>query len=488
GTKAEPVATVQKGVDLAQAGDAPNVFIAQGDYNEDVMVDDAALYGAYDASDWSRDLDSNTTTILAATDSAVEISNDGRLTVDGLTLASESATSAVGIYGNATVTVRATRAKIALSVNTSEHLGVYVGQDANVSLYDVRIEMDATAGKNIAVYMPAGKLLTANMLTITGETSDDDAIAMYLNYTTAQIFNSRISLSSGLGKCIGIFNGDGSVQVDGLDLEISGGDDGVIGFYQLTGFLNMRDVSVELGDSKSEVIGIYQTDGIECTVINSDFTLGESTMSAGYGVYHAGVEFSTVTIINAAIDVAGAADSAAGLIVNQSRVFVANTSMNVGEADEVFGMNIGLGGTELGDSFILNSAVATAPAAVSDQLPLRIEQVTTRKSIHVVGSDLYGDSPDCLISADTDCVTDVSDVNACEWEFCAQAEGNLNVAPGFASDSGLHLAADSDLIDAGIDPSPFTPTELAPLMRVDIDYDLRPAGDGFDIGADEVTP
>ncbi|MCB1155719.1 DUF1565 domain-containing protein, partial [bacterium] len=90
GTKSQPVETVQKGVDLAQGGGEPNVFIAQGDYSEDLAVDGAALYGGYDAGDWSRDIDGNETTITAATGTVIEVSDNGWVMTDGLSLIADA--------------------------------------------------------------------------------------------------------------------------------------------------------------------------------------------------------------------------------------------------------------------------------------------------------------------------------------------------------------------------------------------------------------
>jgi hypothetical protein len=76
----------------------------------------------------------------------------------------------------------------------------------------------------------------------------------------------------------------------------------------------------------------------------------------------------------------------------------------------------------------------------------------------------------------------VSAVNACAWNGCTKATGNLAAAPGFASATDFHLAAGSPLLDVG---TPAKSVIVRGLGTLDFDGELRPKKAGWDIGADE---
>ncbi len=66
GTQAAPVGTVAKGIELAEAGSLPNVFVAGGIYDEDV-ISTVSLYAGFESVGWTRDTTANVTHINVAT-------------------------------------------------------------------------------------------------------------------------------------------------------------------------------------------------------------------------------------------------------------------------------------------------------------------------------------------------------------------------------------------------------------------------------------
>jgi len=100
-------------------------------------------------------------------------------------------------------------------------------------------------------------------------------------------------------------------------------------------------------------------------------------------------------------------------------------------------------------------------------------------------NDIWGADLECLIDHSvSSCVETADEINACAWKGCESAAGNISVDPLFvdAANGDYHLTAESDCIDAGVDPATWYDGDLA-----DYDFDgvARPQGDGWDIGAFE---
>ncbi len=97
--------------------------------------------------------------------------------------------------------------------------------------------------------------------------------------------------------------------------------------------------------------------------------------------------------------------------------------------------------------------------------------------VTLLANDLWGELFDCLIYDGTNCVDTVSGVNACGWDLCSDASGNISADPEMEA---LHLKKNSPCIDQGIDP-----TAQGYTLTVDIDDEARPHHSGYDIGHDE---
>ena len=90
GTMDDPVLTINHALDLALDGDV--VFVSEGEYVEDVLAFES-LYGGYESTGWTRDLDANTTTIRAATVNRALYMGTAGSVVEGFTIVGEP-----GIY------------------------------------------------------------------------------------------------------------------------------------------------------------------------------------------------------------------------------------------------------------------------------------------------------------------------------------------------------------------------------------------------------
>ncbi|MCB1155721.1 hypothetical protein KDL45_18820, partial [bacterium] len=115
------------------------------------------------------------------------------------------------------------------------------------------------------------------------------------------------------------------------------------------------------------------------------------------------------------------------------------------------------------------------------------QDVLTSPRVVFKNNNVIGESPDCLVDADGVCVTDLDELNECDWDFCLEASGNIGEDPEFADDA-YRLAPGSALIDAGLNPLTLAPIEAQPFCRMDFEGDMRPGGEDWDIGADEYVP
>lgn len=117
---------------------------------------------------------------------------------------------------------------------------------------------------------------------------------------------------------------------------------------------------------------------------------------------------------------------------------------------------------------------------VGDTVAVRVDAVA---AVTLVADNLWGERLDTLIDG-ADAIRSIEDVNDCGWVGCDEAVDNTAHDPGFVDVSvSYELAAQSPLIDLGVDPSPFG-------LIVDRDIRGRPSpldgdGDGravWDIG------
>ncbi|NLH49328.1 MAG: hypothetical protein GX444_12125 [Myxococcales bacterium] len=103
-------------------------------------------------------------------------------------------------------------------------------------------------------------------------------------------------------------------------------------------------------------------------------------------------------------------------------------------------------------------------------------------SVYLLNNDLWSSDALALVNSEMT----AADVNACEWLGCEEASGNISADPAFAdfANGDYHLTAGSPCIDTGVDPTPWYDGNLDDR---DWDSELRPVGNGWDIGMDEYT-
>jgi hypothetical protein len=96
GTRAEPFATITKGIQRAQAFGGADVYVARGDYAEAISLQSGVgLYGGYSRS-WLRDVTANATTITTPNASGLQGVSVHDVVLDGFCIVSQDATASGG--------------------------------------------------------------------------------------------------------------------------------------------------------------------------------------------------------------------------------------------------------------------------------------------------------------------------------------------------------------------------------------------------------
>ena len=167
-------------------------------------------------------------------------------------------------------------------------------------------------------------------------------------------------------------------------------------------------------------------------------------------------------------------DNSDALLVSGDSVIVHNTILS--DAG-LYGAGLHL---ENGQHVVVNNIIGTRggdhPAAVKLSAP-------NQSSVTLVNNNLWA-IEDAFVRLPLGVVRTLEAVNDCEWDGCAEAQGNLIVDPQF-NIFKYHLSAVSPCIDSGADPALWIDGNA---WLLDLDGQTRPQGAGWDIGADEREP
>ncbi|MCB9487943.1 MAG: putative metal-binding motif-containing protein [Deltaproteobacteria bacterium] len=485
GTMEEPVKTVQKGIDLAE-GDTERVYIAAEEYDEDVQVAGVALYGGYDAADWSRDIEANETELTATVAYPIEVASDGWVRADGLTINGIDTGASFGVFGNPGAEITFSRLRINTFADGTGGFGVYNGSGGLTYLEDVVIDMTDNSSSLYGVQQVGG-LFTADNLRIlaTGTTGTFYGVLL-AGSAYGMVTNSSVVVD-GPSANYGILASGASIEMRGTTLDMGDSPGVTYGVLVAGGAASFIDNDVTIGETAS-AFGMMLAPAYGGQLINNRIQIGEGLGSL-YGIYSSGVPFATLTAMNNRVFVGNGPGETIAFYSTSSPLFSANNTLIAGEGSISIGAYVGLTTTEISSSYLVNNVIQSDEGSTSEWT-VYMTTGAALPVLNLLNNDLAGESPDCLVKVNAGCVTDIGDVNECAWVGCREASGNLDDEPDLVDPAmgNFALVDTSPLIDAGVNPAPWAPDAAGDAIWYDYEMDVRPAGDGFDIGADEFLP
>ena len=132
GTMDQPKRTIAAAIALADANEV-SVFIAEGQYDEN-LVTTVSLFGGYSDGDWSRDIDTNVTHVMATGATAIRTAEGANVVIEGLS-ATGDGENASGISVNRSTAIIA-RCK---ADGGTGHKGIIVSNDSFATIVECEI-------------------------------------------------------------------------------------------------------------------------------------------------------------------------------------------------------------------------------------------------------------------------------------------------------------------------------------------------------------
>jgi Putative metal-binding motif/Protein of unknown function (DUF1565) len=492
GTQAAPVQTILQGILLAEAAKAgPNVYVAEGLYEEDVETS-VSLFGGYEAAGWTRDILENTTEVQVFWNGVPVIANiDADVVIDGFTITGPS-----GMIDSAGVSLR-TRSKVFLSRNTiyggdshEDAQGVMCASPTHLTLMENRIDAGHSGGafSVYGVYLPSGTLRAYDNEITAGDSMNATVMGVYTTQATVEMRKLLVHLENAKTG-YGVFTAGTMAVLSELDIAIDTLEGPGYGIFISSGSAEISDSAISLGESTTgSLAGIFSATA-SLRLSGSVVLVGDAkTTSFGVSVSGGGIANET-TLINNAIVAGDAMNESTGFSLVGTSPTVVNNVLRGGSANLARGVRYIFSGAESGSQVFVNNDLGAGVGGTSSW-GIELAGASNTAEILMFNNNIYGVSMDCLMHDGTDCIVNGSTVDGCAWKGCYSAGGTLSTLPVFVdvASGDFHLQSTSELIDRGVNPAPYVSEGLRDLVWVDFDGDLRPENGSWDIGADEYIP
>ncbi|NLH48738.1 MAG: hypothetical protein GX444_09050 [Myxococcales bacterium] len=309
-------------------------------------------------------------------------------------------------------------------------------------------------------------------LSVIGGDGDDHSHGVVIEAGRAVIRDCRISGGSSQFLASGVTI-RANAYADLIGDELSGGD---LTEYSYGLFIEEQGDAVIMSTTAAGGLGAVQSIGIytlaSCVLSVARAYGGGSFSNQTYGLWAR----ADVKAINSILRSGeGQAHSAAVFLRDSQGPVLANNLL------------IQSGASQFGAGLFLEDGAAAAANNIFQNEPGTGKTSTgvalRNSSVILSHNDFFGAAAATYLETSQETVTDVAELNQCQWTGCAAADGNIAADPLFAEQDEYHLSAFSPCRDAG--------TAFAPAggwAVWDFEDDERPYSIAGDIGRDEFVP
>ncbi len=428
GTREAPLSSVKLAVERLRGFGGKVIFVAAGDYGPLVGGSSNSIFGGYEDQNWTRDIQTNVTTIEGPIGFAKWNPNWGEdpygppvdLAIQGITITGQGLLSV-----DSFVNMTATDNKLS---HTCTEQSCY--------MVDAKIHSDL--------------VLLRNEILMNGEVHQNNCAVHIRSDSAAYIRDNILRGTNGIIASSHDFVTviDNTIHAEQTAIGIN---DPVNELVQISGN------RIVTGSHYSRSIGIDLSEAKQANIYNNDIRIeGGSSFSTGIKV-----DSSSETAIahNVIIAAENPANQIAGIKVSHGLHVIVNNIIDLGKPmapcnnSESYSCGIVYGMSSSTMVSLLNNAFFDA----------RTE----------------GLNENYAICGDNRCINDMDEVNGCSWGTCAE---NIMADPLFVDPltDDYRLQQMSPCIDAGADP-----TDLNLPIDEDIDGVSRPIGTAYDIGSHE---
>ncbi|MEZ4373731.1 MAG: choice-of-anchor Q domain-containing protein [Polyangiaceae bacterium] len=448
GTRSEPVRTLRRGIEVAEAQKLAAVFVAAGTYLEDVHTS-VSIFGGYDPESWERDVLTHVTRLAAPSDGAVRVDPGSKVALQGFEV--QGATDATTSSSSPLRATNSTLVLHSVRVSGGNNLSQW-GEVAGITTSNTNafiVKSDVYSGT-----APSG---TYGVRAAHGW-AYLEASSVSMSQITPAVKSAGVSITNGRGTFwASSVTGGRAVSTYGILAESSSG-------------LSVVESSVHSGTSLSEWTG---QDAVPAGCVGLRVSGGATTIESSVVM---SAEAGTQCFMSKALDSAGS-------------VSLVNALLHAGKAaagagfQQRSGQSLIVSSTLIGNEGPSGSAWELAPGtlgvAVNSIFSFHTETgISAGGTLQSLYNDIWSPNSSCLVkggSATCAQTAQAVDANYCLLGSC----GNISVDPEF--DSTFQISEGSPCVNAGVDPTPWFSGPI-----VDLNGQLRPLGGRYDQGAFEV--